>query len=249
MMSNAAVARLESALRARKLDYTLTTALAPGKGDGLTAPSGMADLDAMLRGGLPRGELSEIVGPASSGRTTVLWQVIAAATVRGEIAAVVDTFDRLDVASVLAAGIAPDRMLWIRGEASLPPDRAIDRALKAFNLVLQSGGFGVAAIDLADAPRTTLNGLPFTTWMRVQRAVEGSETACLLVGPHPLGRSAGGLTLSLTGRIRWAGDSDRSAHLGGLDTAVRIVSPRRSVEGHTTIAASFTDATACVGGY
>ena len=53
--------------------------------------------------------------------------------------------------------------------------------MKALNLVLQAGGFGVVAIDLADVPPRALKRLPFTTWMRVQRAIEGSDTACVLV--------------------------------------------------------------------
>ena len=271
-----AVALLESALRARKLDRTLTTTLQPGKGDGLVAPTGTATLDTVLAGGLPRGELSEIAGPHSSGRTTLLLQVIAAATRRGEIAALVDTFDRLDVASVVAAGIDLDRLLWIRGYdisrpqgsglrpqgCARPPtcpspgpwalrpgalidrpgpwglrpgaliDHVIERAVKAFGLVLQSGGFGIAALDVSDAPLAALARLPFTTWMRVQRAIEGSETTCLLVGPQPLARSAGGLTLSLTGGSRWV-----SRRLAGLDVTVRVVSPRRRVDGEAAIAA------------
>ena len=238
-MSHPAAAVLESALRARKLDRTLTTALQPGKGDGLVAPTGAAALDAVLHGGLPRGELSEVAGAPSSGRTTLLLQVMAAATHRGEIAALVDTFDRLDLRSIVAAGIDLDRLLWIRGEASSPPDRASERALKALNLVLQSGGFGVAAIDLADAPSSALSRLPFTTWMRVQRTIEGSETACLIVGPHPIARSAGGVTLSLGGASRWAGDADRSRRITGLDVTVRVVSPRRRVEGEAAVVAEF----------
>jgi hypothetical protein len=156
-------------------------------------------------------------------------QAVAAATRRGEIAAVVDTFDRLDLASAVEAGVDLERLLWIRGEASSPADRALDRALKALNLVLQSGGFGVAALDIADAPPVALNRLPFTTWLRVQRTIEGSETACLLVGPHPIARSAGGLTLLLSGGSRWAGHADRSRRLAGLDITVRVVSPRRGV--------------------
>jgi recombination protein RecA len=238
-MSHPAAAVLESALRARKLDRTLTTALQPGKGDGLVAPTGATALDAVLHGGLPRGALSEVAGAPSSGRTTLLLQVMAAATHRGEIAALVDTFDRLDLGSIVAAGIDLDRLLWIRGEASSPPDRAMERALKALNLVLQSGGFGVAAIDLADAPSSALSRLPFTTWMRVQRTIEGSETACLIVGPHPIARSAGGVTLSLGGASRWAGDADRSRRIAGLDVTVRVVSPRRRVEGEAAVAAEF----------
>ena len=242
-MSHPAVATLESALRVRKLDRTLTTALQPGKGEGAVAPTGAAALDDVLNGGLPRGELSDIEGPRSSGRTTLLLQVIAAATRRGEIAALVDTFDRLDAASLVAAGVDLDRLLWVRGEGSSPPDRALERALKALGLVLQSGGFSVAAIDLADAPSPALNRLPFTTWMRVQRTIEGSETACLIVGPHPIGRSAGGLTLSLEAASRWTGASSNveRRHLSGLDITVRVVSPRRRVAGRAEIAATFTD--------
>ena len=99
-MANHALAALESALRARKLDRTLTTALPPLERSDPSAlhAHGCRRLDACLRGGLPRGQLSELAGPRSSGRTTLLLQLMAAATRRGEIAALVDTCDRLDVA-------------------------------------------------------------------------------------------------------------------------------------------------------
>jgi hypothetical protein len=54
---------------------------------------------------------------------------------------------------------------------------------------------------------------------------------CVLLAPEPLARSAGGLTLSLSGRPAWAGDSDRSRRLDGLDIATRAISPRRHVSG------------------
>jgi recombination protein RecA len=260
-MANSARAVLESALRVRKLDRTLTTALPSLE---RVDPSSLvamdvAALDTALRGGLPRGQLSEIAGPRSSGRTSLLFQLIAATTRRGDIAALIDTFDRLDVASADAAGIALDRLLWVRGQAitriqeaglrtqpdtwgaSPGPsglfDRTIDRALKALNLVLQAGGFGVVAIDLMDVPPQTLKRIPFTTWLRVQRIIEGSDTACVLLTPEPLSRSAGGLTLALTGRSSWAGDSDRSRRLAALDLTTRIVSSRRRVDGEVTVRA------------
>jgi recombination protein RecA len=281
-MANQALGVLESALRARKLDRTLTTALPPleWRDESALIPTSIAALDACLHGGLPRGQLSEIVGPRSSGRTTLLLQMMAAATQRGEIAAMVDTFDRLDVASAGAAGIDPDRLLWIRGQTicehgprlarrsrgevgsyggtvSVSPTFArcasagkpwlgegsleqtvVDRALKALNLVLQAGGFAYVAIDLADVPRSALTRIPFTTWLRVQRIIEGSDTACVLVAPQPLARSAGGLTLSLTACARWAGEADRSRHVIGADLTVRIVSPRRRVDGEVSMSAT-----------
>lgn len=246
-MANQALARLETALRARKLDRTLITALPPLERHDPCAliPTDVVVLDACLRGGLPRGQLSEIVGPPSSGRTTLARQTIAAATRRGEIAALLDTFDRLDVASAADAGIDLDRLLWIRGSASGAdhrwsplsggPDEAINRALKALNLVLQSGGFGCVVLDLADAPAPALKRIPFTTWLRVQRVIEGRDTACVLVAPQPVARSAGGLTLLLSGCARWTGDADRSRHLTGADINVRVASPRRRVDGELSL--------------
>jgi hypothetical protein len=266
-MANTALAVLESALRARKLDRTLTTALPPPERTDPSAlvPTDVVLLDACLRGGLPRGQLSEIAGPRSSGRTTLLLQLVAAATRRGEIAALVDTLDRFDIGSAVAAGIDLDRLLWVRGQAvtriqdsriqdSRSPtsaasargsssllDRCIDRALKALNLVLQAGGFAVVALDLADVPLPALKQIPYTTWLRVQRTIEGSDTACVVLTPEPLARSAGGLTLSLAASAQWAGDSERSRRLGGLDVTARIVSPRRRVDGEVRLAATVAE--------
>jgi hypothetical protein len=249
-MANHALAALESALRVRKLDRTLTTALAPLERIDPSAlmPMDVAALDACLRGGLPRGQLSELAGPRSSGRMTLLLQMMAAATARGEIAALVDTLDRLDVASAAAAGVDLSRLLWIRGhdrdpgfgirDPGSPFNHVIDRALKALNLVLQAGGFGVVAIDLADVPPAALRQIPFTTWLRVQRAIEGSDTACVLMTAEPLARSAGGLTVSLAGRASWTGTSDRSRRLAGIDMRARVVSPRKRIDGTVTLSAS-----------
>ena len=240
-MANHALAHLETALRARKLDRTLTTALPLERRDeAALVATDIAALDACLRGGMPRGQLSEIAGPSSSGRTTLALQTLAASTRRGEIAALVDTFDRLDVASAAAAGIDLDRLLWIRGSFG-GPEAIITRALKALNLVLQARGFACVVLDLADAPPVALKRIPFTTWLRVQRIVEGSDTACLLVAPQPLARSAGGLTLLLAGRARWTGDADRNRHLTGADVTVRVVSPRRRVDGEVKVSAFAND--------
>lgn len=243
-MANHVLAAVESALRDRKLDRTLTTALAPldRVDPSALVPMDVAPLDACLRGGLPRGHLSELAGPRSSGRMTLLLRMMAAATARGEIVALVDTLDRLDVASAAAAGVDLSRLLWIRGQEN-PIDRALDRALKALNLVLQAGGFGVVAIDLADVPLTAIRQIPFNTWMRVQRVIEGSDTACVLLASEPLARSAGGLTVTLAGRATWDGASDRSRRLSGIDVRTRVVSPRKRIDGEAAVGARTADAT------
>lgn len=250
-MANAALrtsstrADLEQALRARQLDRTLTTALAPLERADPAAlvATDVAALDTCLHGGLPRGQLSELAGPASSGRTTLLLRMLAAATQRGEIAALVDACDRLDVQSAVEAGVDVTRLLWIRGASGTGAVRTsaseahhpLDRSLKACNLILQAGGFGLVALDLGDVLPAELRRLPYNTWLRVQRTIEGSDTACVLLGPEPIARSAGGLTLTLTGRASWAGTSDRSRRLTGVDTRVELHSPRRRVEGSCSV--------------
>ena len=246
-MAKMAMAALETALRERKLDRTLSTA-SPAVAPPLSSvtPTTVAPLDACLLGGLPRGQLCELAGAPSSGRTTLLLQLLAGVTARGEIAALIDTCDRLDVASAAAAGIDLERLLWVRGYASALHDRtngaisALDRAIKALNLVLQAGGFSVVAIDLADVPLVALKRLPFTTWLRLQRAVEGSDTTCVLVVPEPLARSAGGLTVSLAGRAAWTGSS-YGRRLEGMDIAARVQSPRRYANGDVAFSALASD--------
>src|SRR2546427_9225507 len=74
---------------------------------------GIRELDS-LTGGLPRGCLTEICGPDSSGRTSVLLAALAAATRREESCALVDASDALDPASAAAGGGRLGRVLWGR---------------------------------------------------------------------------------------------------------------------------------------
>ncbi len=222
-------AHIESLLRAKKLDVTLSTALpldgAPGRAaapDDL-APLEVAGVDAALGGGLRRGHLSEIVGSRSSGRTGLVCRALRAAVSRGELAALVDTHDRFDPESAAASGLDLSRLLWIR-EAGDPV-----RALKAMNLVLQAGGFGLVVWDLADAPPRATRGLPFTTWFRLARVIEGSQTAALVVASEHLARSAGGATIAMEAPAgspaAWAGErSNRARLLKGLDVRPRVMS-------------------------
>jgi len=225
-------ADLESLLRARQFDRTLTTSLPAVPRD--VAPSHITTLDASLGGGFPRGEVSELVGARSSGRTSVMLQMLASATARGELVALVDALDMLDVESAVAAGIDLDRLLWVRGHVVTTPglcrdmnQRALEQALRAFSLVLQAGNFGLVVFDVAEAPSYAIRRLPFTTWLRLQRMVEASHTVCLLVGSEPMARSAAGLTLRLgirdAGGIRF-----RSQLFDGVDFDTHLIRARQS---------------------
>jgi hypothetical protein len=79
--------------------------------------------------------------------------------------------------------------------------------------------------------------------MRVQRVIEGSDTACVLLTSAPVARSPGGLTISLTGRTTWTGTSDRSRRLTGVNVRARVVSPRKRIDGDAAIGAVTADVT------
>jgi len=223
---SAARAALESLLRARKLDVTLTSAAAWREPDqDRLAPTGCAALDTELGGGLRRGQVSEVIGPRSSGRSAMALTIAAAATGRGEVVAFIDTHDRFDPVSAEAAGLDLRRLLWVRDTGNT------DRALKAMNLVLQAGGFGVVLFDLADAGGPALRRFPHTTWMRLSRVIDGSLTVALLVGSEHIARSPGGVTIALgaAGACvagEWTGTSSRSRLLRGIAMRSRVISAR-----------------------
>src|SRR5258707_11621729 len=77
-------------------------------------PSGVTELDVVVGGGFPRGSLVELCGPASSGRTSLAFSLLAQATERQEACAFVDVSDSLDPISLAAAGVELPRLLWVR---------------------------------------------------------------------------------------------------------------------------------------
>ena len=223
-------AAIESLLRERKLDVTLTD-VQPwvGESEDRVAATGVEAIDGPLRGGLRRGHLSEIVGPRSSGRTTVLCRIFAEATKRGEVVALIDPCDRFDPATAHALGVDLSRLLWVRLSAGANRDD-VPRALKALNLVLQAGGFGIVAFDLADVAPLAVRSFPYTTWMRIARVIEGGQTAVVLLGADRIARSPHGVTITLGGGrpapTVWTGSSDRARYLAGLDIQPRVVAAR-----------------------
>src|SRR5258708_28136889 len=194
-------AALDSLLRARQLDRTLTPALPPldPRDEMAIAPSGVASLDARLGGGFGRGQVSEVVGPRSSGRTALVLQMMAEATARGELVGLVDALDMLDVESAAAAGVQLDRLLWVRGHVVFNPglcgdlnQRALEQAVRAFTLILQAGNFGLVVLDVTQAPVQALRPLPFATLLQLQAVVAGRYTACSVIGHEPMARTARG---------------------------------------------------------
>src|SRR5580658_7411566 len=180
-------------------------------------PSGVREIDT-LTGGLPRGCLTEICGPASSGRTSVLLAALAAATQRQEVCALVDISDAFNPHSAAAAGVNFEKMLWVRCGAlqkqnsprrhrgtekntnARQIEKPVEQGLRVTDLLLQSGGFGLVIIDLGDTPLKMARRIPLTTWFRFQRAVEHTATVLFVISQVPCARTCASLLMKVSGK-------------------------------------------------
>jgi recombination protein RecA len=154
--------------------------------------TGIPEIDT-LAGGLPRGAMTEICGLPCSGRTSFLLAALASRTAEREVCALVDARDSFDPFTARAAGVALPQLLWVRCHD-------IDQTLRATDLLIQSGGFGLVAIDLSDVPAKTVRQVPLNVWFRFRRAVEDTPTILLVLEQEPNAKTCASLVLSLEAR-------------------------------------------------
>src|SRR4051812_3072863 len=117
-------------------------------------PTGALSLDLALGvGGVPRGRIIEIFGPESSGKTTLVYHIIAEAQARGGICAFVDTEHAIDPIYAKRIGVDTDELLVSQ------PDYG-EQALEIVDVLVRSGAVDVVAVDSVAAltPRVELEG-------------------------------------------------------------------------------------------
>lgn len=174
-----------------------------------TFATGIAALDRQI-GGIPRGALTQIYAPEnlSSGKTAMLVSLLAQMTQRGKFCALVDASDSFDPASAAAAGVTLSRVLWVRCGAR-PGLRPLEEAFRAADILGQSGGFGLIAVDLGNIKEESVRKVPLTTWFRFARVVEDLPAALVFLMTYPAARSCAGLTLRLEcAEPVWAGSEE-----------------------------------------
>jgi hypothetical protein len=153
-------------------------------------------LDELLGGGLPRGALVELVGRGSCGRFSTLLATLQQVTDTGAPAALVDQGSQLDPQGAAAAGIALERLLWLR------PAR-LDDSLAAAEMLVATG-FGFVALDLGLPP--VLGRPPLAAWLRLARSAAERQAVVLVGSPYRLSGCAAAVVLTGNrGRGRWSG--------------------------------------------
>jgi hypothetical protein len=214
---SASKAALEDLLRSRHLQREAP----PLRGEdrrGEPIATGITTLDASLHGGLPRGRLSELHGPRSSGRTGFALSLIAQRSREGALAAWVDPADALDPNTASAAGCDLSRLLWVRGGN----EDAVSDALAALSVLLGSGLFDIVVLDVGEVPRRSLQRLPANTWVRLDRLVRDTPTALLLLADAHVPFATRGVSLGFgAGRALWSGGAGPGRLFRGLESQVR----------------------------
>jgi RecA/RadA recombinase len=211
-------AALEDLLKTRRLQAELPPLR--GEEQRLRVQSGIAPLDALIQG-FPRGQLSEISGTASSGRTGIALALVARATAQGALCAWLDPADCFDPASAAAARADLARLLWLRG-------RPLADCVSAAGTLLGSGLFEAVVLDFASACAAELRRLPGSTWIRLQRRSADTKTALVLLAAAHVASGPSGVRLELQHAApRWSG-AGPGRLLRGLDA--RLAAGRHTLQ-------------------
>jgi recombination protein RecA len=187
--------------------------------------TGVPQIDALTIGGLPRGAMTELFGPASSGRTSFMLSALAHATKHEEVCALVDTSNAFDPKSASQAEMDFNRLLWIRCVNNL------EHAFKATDLLLQAGGFGLVILDLGDVPARNAKRIISSWWYRFRRTLEATPTALVVIAEESCVRACAALALELRGEISLWSSADR----GASEPGVEISSKEQHLSSVTTL--------------
>lgn len=193
---------------------------------GEVLPTTVPALDQLLAGGLPKGQLVELIGPRSSGRFSAALTTLAAATGVGEAATLIDLGDSLDPATAQNMGVDLQRLLWLRPQN-------LKQALASAEMVLGTG-FPLVVLDLGAPPIRGGRGLE-AAWLRLARSAQAQGSALLVVSPYRVSGTAAAVVLKAA-RIRTAWKSATAgqgspALLAGTGARIEIEKHRGRLPG------------------
>jgi len=199
------------------------------------APTGIADVDELLGGGLPVGAISEVIGPECSGRTSLALAFLGRCTHEGRVCAWVDVEDALDPESAAANGVRLKQLLWVRcGEKQRgqkkegKPWGRLDQALRATDLLLHAGGFSAIVLDMGGMAAEYARRIPLATWFRFRQAAQRTRCTLIAIGQRACAQSSADLVLECN-LVRASAESQTV--LAGFSYEVRRERAREFADG------------------
>jgi hypothetical protein len=160
------------------------------------------------------GTITEVCGPLSSGRTSLLVACLRDVTAAGATAALVDADGAFDPGSAARAGLTLSRLLWVRCAGRR------EAALAATDLLARCPGFALVALDFGETPPRMSLGAAF----RLRQAARRSGVALLLVGRRRI--AGAGAALAVRTRcdaVAWVGARRAPTRLAGMSTRLHVV--------------------------
>ncbi len=149
---------------------------------------------------LVRGSLTELIGGASSGKTSHAVAILSKLTQEGEVCVVIDTSNSFDPISASASGMNLENLLWIRCGGD------VENAMKAADLLLQAKGFGAVWINFGNLKQGQLSYVPNSFWYRFRTLVKDSPTLLIVTARVSLLGSSAQAAYSLKlNRNVWSG--------------------------------------------
>jgi hypothetical protein len=144
--------------------------------------TGLASLDQPIGGGLPKGEITELITPRGSAGSASLIHAFIHGVYRDQyFVALIDGRDSFDPCALPNSILR--QLLWVRCTNAL-------EAIKAADLLLRDGNFPLVIVDLIFNSAEELRKIPQTTWYRFQRLIESVPTACLILTRYEMVSSA-----------------------------------------------------------
>ncbi len=198
--------------------------------------TGLPELDRRLGGGVPTGGISELTGPASSGRTSLALALLAQTTRSGHYAAWVDQADAFDPISAEAAGADLPRVLWARPTGT-------SEALRSLEQILTAQGFALVVWDLdataSRSPSTSSSKrptIPTSAWPRLRKVAASAQAALVLLAGERTAGTFADLAIALSpARARFDGGTSSttsspspspSSWLDGLESELTVARNR-----------------------
>lgn len=178
---------------------------------------------------IPRGALTEIAGGVSSGRASLLYSLLAGITFRDEFCVLIDVEDSFDPESAEPAGVRLSQLVWVRCQGG------VEQGLKAADLLVHGGGFGLVAIDFGNMGEKSLRRIPMAAWFRLRQGVKNTRTALVVAARQFHAHPCSVLQIQLRrNRTLWQGKPP-GRQLHGFDVGACSVRNHRLQEQAFTI--------------